>query len=287
MRIRFAGVNPYDLKIADGILDGSRPHRFPLVLGVDAAGTVDSVGAEVTRFRAGDRIFGQFLHSPVGTGTYAEWAPVPEAIGVAPVPPGLSLEDAAALPTAGMTALDALETLGLSSGSYLVVVGASGGIGSIVTELAASRGVRVIAVARSGSAGRLRVLGAEEVLDPSSGDPRALLAKSHAAGVDGLLDVMSDRKAFADWTAVVRPGGSAVTTVYAADAEALQRAGLRGGNIDLQPSRELLTRLTRAILDHHLKVPLERRIPLEGAPAVLAELKAGHGTGKTVIDLAA
>lgn len=287
VRIQFAGTNPYDLKIADGILEGRRPHVFPLILGVDAAGTVEAVGAGVTRFRPGDRVFGQFLHNPVGTGTYADWAPVPEGIGVAPLPPGLTLEEAAALPTSGMTALDALERLDLAPGSFLAVVGASGGIGSFATELAASRGVRVIAVGRPDSADRLRALGAKEVIDSSSGDPKAALLHAHPEGVDGLLDVMSDRNAFTEWTATVRRGGGAVTSVYAANEEVLHRSGLRGGNLDLQPSSELLTRLARAILDHRLKVPLERRIRLEEAPAYLAELKAGRGKGKTVVDLSA
>lgn len=285
VHIEFAGVNPYDLKIADGVLDGRRPHVFPLVLGVDGAGTVESAGTGVTRFRRGDRIFGQFLHNPVGTGTYAEWAPVPEGIGVAAAPAELTIEECAALPTAGMTALAALDMLGSSPDSVLVIVGASGGIGSFATELAASRGVRVVAVARPSSAPRLRSLGAAEVLDPSSGDPRELLEKAHPSGVDGLLDVMSDRPRFAEWAEVVRRGGAAVTTVYSADPGALERAGLRGGNLDLQPSRELLSRLAQAIADRHLKVPLERRIGLAEAPGVLAELKAGRGAGKTVIDL--
>jgi len=285
VRVAYAGVNPYDWKIADGILDGSRPHVFPLVLGVDAAGTVEAVGAGVSRFRAGERIFGQFLHSPVGTGTYAEWTVVPAANAVAAVPSEMALDEAAALPTAGMTAYASLELLGLSAGSSLLIVGASGGIGSFATELAASRGIRVIAVARAASAERLRALGANEVFDPGSGDVRALVAKSHAGGVDGLLDVMNDRQAFAEWTSVTRRGGAAVSSVYSADSESLQWAGLRGGNVDLQPSAELLSALAEEVSVHHLRVPLERRIRLPDAPLVLAELRAGRASGKTVVDL--
>jgi NADPH:quinone reductase len=287
VRVQFAGVNPYDLKIADGIFGESRAHVFPLILGVDAAGVVESIGSGVTRFRPGARIFGQFLHTPVGIGTYAEWAPVPEKIGVAHVPTGMGVDEAAALPTAGMTALAALEMLDLEPGSTLVIVGASGGIGSFATTLASVRGIQVVAVARPSSAGRLRSLGARDVLDPSSGDLRSQLGRSYSEGVDGLLDVMSDRPAFSQWTTVVHRGGAAVTSVYAADPAALERAGLRGGNVDLQPSPELLNRLARTILDHRLKVPLERRIRLEEAPSVLTEIKAGRAVGKTVIDLAA
>jgi NADPH:quinone reductase len=285
VRVRYAGVNPFDLKIADGILDGSRPHVFPLVLGVDAAGTVEEVGSGAGRFQVGDQILGQFLHNPVGTGTYAEWAPVPENIGVGTVPVGMPLDQAAALPTAGMTALAALEMLALPSGADLVIVGASGGVGSFATALAASRGLRVVAVARASSAARLRSLGADEVVDPSSGDAKDAVRQAHRSGVDGLLDVMSDAKAFAEWTTLVRRGGAAATSVYVANADTLAREGLRGGNLDLQPSAALLARLFRAVVEGHLPVPLERRISLTEAAGVLAEMKAGRASGKTVIDL--
>jgi NADPH:quinone reductase-like Zn-dependent oxidoreductase len=92
VRVAFAGMNPLDWKIGEGFYEGSRPHLFPLILGVDAAGTVEAVGATVARFRVGDPVFGQFLHSPVGTGTYAELTPVPEGIGIARVPGVLTME---------------------------------------------------------------------------------------------------------------------------------------------------------------------------------------------------
>jgi len=287
VRVEFAGINPFDWKIADGLLEGSRPHVFPLVLGVDAAGTVESVGPGVNRFRAGDRIFGQFLHDPVGTGTYAEFALVPEGIGIVRVPPELSLAQAAALPTAGMTALASLEALALEEESVLVIVGASGGVGSFATGLAAARGIRVSAVARAGSAARLKALGAEEVVDPTSSDPTAVLETAHPNGVDGLLDAMSDASGFARYLTLVHRGGAAWSTTYAADARLLSQAAVRGGNIDLQANAALLERLVREVVHDRLPVPLERTVRLSESPAALAELKAGRGHGKTVVDVRA
>lgn len=284
VRVEFAGVNPLDWKVADGFYEGSRPHVFPLVLGVDAAGTVEHVGTKVTRFRVGDRVFGQFLHSPVGTGTYAEFTTVPEGIGIARVPAGMTMDEASALPTAGMTALSCLDALGLARGSSLVIVGASGGVGSFATELAAARGIKVIAVARPSSAVRLRSLGAEEVVDASSGDERVGVRAAHPSGVDGLLDAKSDRAGFASWTTVVRRGGTAVITTHAADPSVLDAAGIRGGNVDLAPTAELLERLSREVVQQGLRVPLERRIRLDEAAQALRDLKAGHASGKTVID---
>lgn len=285
VRVEYAGINPFDWKISDGIFEGRRPHLFPLVLGVDAAGTVEAVGTGVNRFRTGDRILGQFLHDPVGTGTYAEATPVPENLALVRVPSGLAFPEAAALPTAGMTALAGLETLALSPESWLVVVGASGGVGSFATELAAVRGIRVLAVARARSAARLRSLGAAEVLDPTSEDAPAVIGRSHARGVDGILDAMSDGPGFARYVALVRRGGAAVTTTFAADAETLASPGVRVTNLNLQPRADLLGRLVREVVDHRLKVPVEQRVTLSEAPAALSELKAGRGHGKTVVSV--
>ena len=284
VRVEFAGMNPFDWKIADGLLDGSRPHVFPLVLGVDAAGVVEVVGARVRRFRPGDRVVGQFLHDPVGTGTYAERAPVPEGIGIVRVPDDLPSAEAAALPTAGMTALAGVDALGLSPDAALVIAGASGGVGSFATEIATSRGIRVIALGRAASASRLKLLGAIEVVDPT--DPEAItdVARAHPNGVDGLLDAMSGPAGFARFATLVHRGGSAWSTTFAADVEALKGAGVRGGNLNLIPNAALMERLVREVVGRDLTVPLERRVPLSEAPSALAESKAGRSHGKTVVE---
>lgn len=285
MRVRFAGVNPFDWKIADGLFEGHRPHVFPLVVGVDAAGTVEEVGPGVDRFRVGDRVAGQFLHDPVGTGTYAELAPVPQSIGVVKVPTELPLPQAAAIPTAGMTALAALDSLRLPRGATVVIVGASGGVGSFATALAGAREIYVTAVARGSSATRLRALGAAEIVDPTGPDPVGALRRLRPSGFDGLIDVMSDPAGFAQFATLVRAGGTALTTTYVADLPALENSGRRGVNLDLKPSAELLDKVVRQLLDHRLPISLDRRISLSEAPAALAELKAGRGRGKTVIEL--
>ncbi|MFY9716785.1 MAG: NADP-dependent oxidoreductase [Thermoplasmata archaeon] len=281
VRMEGAGINPFDWKIADGVLKGSRPHVFPLILGVDGAGTIDAVGPGVARFRVGDRVFGQFLHDPVGRGTYAESALVPESKAIGRIPSSISSWEASALPTSGMTALEALDRLGLSSGKSLVVVGASGGIGSFAVPLAADAGVRVIAVARSSSHERLRSIGATETIDPSSPEPQAALRAIRPAGIDGLLDLVSDAPTFARWAATVRPGGIAATTVHAAGPV----AGVRTVNIDLEPRSELLERLAALVAGGRIRVPMERVIDLSAAPAAVVEGRAGRLSGKTVIRL--
>jgi len=129
VRLSAAGINPFDWKIGDGMLDGQVPHIFPLVLGLDGAGTVHAVGPDVTRFRVGDRVFGQFWQLPLGRGTYAELAAVSENAPIARIPDALAIVDAAAFPTAGMAAFDLLEKSGLKAGDTALIVGATGGVG--------------------------------------------------------------------------------------------------------------------------------------------------------------
>jgi NADPH:quinone reductase-like Zn-dependent oxidoreductase len=285
VRMEGAGINPFDWKIVDGIFDGHRPHVFPLILGVDGAGTVDAVGPGVRRLNVGDRVFGQFLHDPVGTGTYAEYATVPETNALALIPSALSSWEAAALPTSGMTALDALDEVHLRPGETLLVVGASGGVGSFVVPLAAAVGLRVVAVARSTSHARLRGLGAAETIDAGTQDPVGAVRQAHADGVAGLLDVVSDASAFARWASLVRPGGTAASTVFVAGKLPGAVTGVRTLNIDLQPRASLLDRLAEGVIAHKLRSPVERTIALSEAPSAVAESRAGRSTGKTVIRL--
>lgn len=283
VRIEAAGMNPFDWKIADGVFECQRPHVFPLILGVDGVGIVEQTGERIRRFRSGDRVFGQFLHDPVGIGTYAERSTTPEGIGVTKVPAGLGAEAAAALPTAGMTALDAIDRLHPSSGDTVLIVGASGGVGSFAVALAARRGARVAAVARASSHERLRALGATLTLaPPSDGRPSG---PNLPTAVAGLLDVVSDPVTFAGWARTVRRGGTAVSTIGSADPTRLDGTGVRLENLSLEPRPDLLERLAAEVVGGRIPVPLERRIPLEEAPAALAEIRAGRAVGKTVIVL--
>lgn len=283
VRMAAAGVNPFDWKILDGILDGQRPHTFPLIAGIDGAGWVEEVGSSVRRFGVGDPIFGQFLHDPVGTGTFAEFATVPDSVGVVKFPSELGPVAAAGLPTAGMTALDALDRLALEPGSSLLIVGASGGVGSLAVELAAARGARVTAVAGSRSTSRLESLGAAQVVPYAADTAVEQVRVEHPAEFDALLDLVSDSPRFFRWTELVRAGGRAATTVYAVGPETRSPRGVTMFDVVLHSNAALLDRLTSEFVRRGLKVPVERTIRLPEVPAALIESRAGRSTGKTVV----
>ncbi|HTT14512.1 MAG TPA: NADP-dependent oxidoreductase [Thermoplasmata archaeon] len=284
VRLEAAGVNPLDWKIVDGLYEGRRPHLFPIVLGVDGAGTVEALGEGTRRFRVGDRIAGSFLHDPVGVGTYAQRTTVPETNALAVVPPALPSTEAAALPTAGITAVEVLELLSVPSGGTLLVVGASGGVGSIATQLASRRGIRVVAAARPETEATVRALGAVEVLAPGDG-LLPELKRRYPGGVDGLLDTGSDKPTFARLAPSVRRGGTALTTTFVADTSAAQADGIRRVNFNLQPRAETMARLLAEYGSGDLRPPVSRVRPLAEGPQALIESRARRSVGKTVLSI--
>src|SRR3712207_6043582 len=121
IRVRAAGVNPFDWKVADGELRDEKEHRFPLILGFDAAGVVERVGANVTELAEGDEVYGYLFKPVIGEGTYAEHVGAPAAI-VAKKPESVGFAEAAALPTPGLAALDLVDAVDVEEGDRKSVV---------------------------------------------------------------------------------------------------------------------------------------------------------------------
>jgi NADPH:quinone reductase-like Zn-dependent oxidoreductase len=154
VRVHAAGVNPIDWKIRDGF-KAIEDIRFPLILGQDAAGVVVQVGPQVTRFAVGDEVYGGFWLA----GAFAEYVRTSTSAAVAPKPSRLDFVHAAALPTPALAALTALEALALKEGETILIVGATGGVGSYVVQMAARRGARVVVTARPDAESYIRQLG--------------------------------------------------------------------------------------------------------------------------------
>jgi NADPH:quinone reductase-like Zn-dependent oxidoreductase len=283
VKVAATAINPFDWKLADGILKDAMPTVFPLILGQDAAGTVEAVGDKVTRFKVDDRVFGQFFHQPVGEGTYAEYAVVSENGAIAILPPEIDFPTGAALPTAGMTALSMIETAGLAPGATLLIVGATGGVGSFATQLAAQAGLRVLATASApADANRLKQLGAVKTYAARDEALATEVKRDYPDGIDGVIDLASGAEALAALAQVVKPGGSVLTTVFSADEKKLKDQGLKGGNFEVKANPDLLQRLTAK----KLATPIEAIITLAQAPAAIARSRAGHSKGKTIIQVA-
>jgi NADPH2:quinone reductase len=256
------------------------------VLGSDGAGVVEKLGERTSRFAVGDDLLGQLLIPPLGSaGTYAEYVAVTEDAPLALVPSGLDDVVAAALPTAGGTGSALIDLLGPLADKTVLIAGAGGGVGSFATQFAANAGANVIANIRAGDAERMRAYGAAETIDHTAVLLPDAVRQAHPDGIDALIDLVSDSADFAALASLVRPGGTAVTTLYVADEEALRAAGVTGINFALQPSSELFARVAEAVADGTIAAPPITRISLDEAPAALNPARGRHISGKTVIRL--
>jgi NADPH:quinone reductase-like Zn-dependent oxidoreductase len=274
-----------DRMIADGAWATQMPGTFPLVLGVDFAGVVEGVGQGTTRFVKGDEVFGQLFIPPLGsTGTYAEFVAVTEDAPMAKVPNGLDPEVAAALPTSGGTALQIVTSLEPLAGKTVLIVGAAGGIGSFATQLAVNAGADVIADARGSAADRLRGYGAAEVVDYAEVSVADAVQRAHPEGIDVLIDVASDADGFATLASLVRSGGTALTTKFVANTEALDARGVTGVNYEMPMTPELLERLANTLVAGRIVAPPITRIELDDVPSAMNGGPDQHD-GKTVITL--
>ncbi|WP_089100206.1 NADP-dependent oxidoreductase [Streptomyces hyaluromycini] len=277
-----ASLNPVDMGIAEGRLP--MPYVTPLVLGVDGMGRVTETGEGVLGFRPGDTVHGQFLRAPLGHGTFAEYVVVPEAPdggALQRVPDGMPAEIAAALPTAGMTALGVIEAIGLRAGQSVLIAGATGGVGVFAVQLAAARGVEVIATARPDAARWIRGLGAAETADYTAGDIVERVRKTRPDGIDAFLDLTRDTARFGAYAGLVRDGGAAASVSFSAPPELLASERIAVSNYMMQDKPDLLARITAEAASGRIAVPVQRTVPLEGVPEGLA--RGGGARGKTTV----
>ncbi|MGW2890984.1 NADP-dependent oxidoreductase [Streptomyces griseoruber] len=284
VRIHAAGVNPFDWKVTDGALKDSVQHVFPLVMGSDGAGVVEKAGPGVTRFRPGDRVYGQFMRLPQGQGSYAEYTLAEQDGKIALIPDTLSYTLAAALPTAGVTAYQAVQAAHLEHGHTLLINGASGGVGQSAIQFAARFGARVLATGTPDLADHLRELGAHTVIDFTQAPTHEQVTAAHPEGIDAVIDLVTPTAGDIDPIAgLLRTGGTLLSTNHATDPDTLAIRGVRGINLANNPTAETLTTLAELAAIGELRVRIDTEVPLAHAPATIAKTRAGHATGKTVV----
>lgn len=284
VRIHAAGLNPFDWKVTDGALKDTVAHQFPLVMGSDGAGVIERTGPGVTRFRPGDLVYGQFMRLPQGQGSYAEYAVAEQDGKVALIPDALSFTLAAALPTASVTAYQAVQAARIQRGHTLLINGAGGGVGQSAIQFAARSGARVLATGTPEVAFHLRSLGAHTVIDFTQAPTHEQVAVAHPDGIDAVIDLVTPTGGdIGPMAGLLRAGSTLVSTNYATDPEALAARGILGVNLGNQPTVETLTTLAELAAAGELRVRIDAEVPLADAPALIARARAGHATGKTVI----
>lgn len=282
VKVASSSVNGFDVATAGGMLQGMMEHRFPLVLGKDFAGTVEGLGTGVSEFAVGDPVFGVVTKAFVGEGSLAEYVTVPVGHGIARTPAGVSIADAGALGLAGTAALDSLTTIGLAAGETVLIVGASGGVGSLAVQYALTQGARVIATARAGAEESfVRSLGGERlhVVDHSA-DLGAQVHALSPAGVDAAIHLAGDPEAVLE---LVADGGKVASTLGIGPDAAGDR-DLSIATVMADPTSVTLGRLAADVSEGRVRVPVTRTYSLDEAPDAFADFAAGS-IGKLAVSV--
>jgi NADPH:quinone reductase-like Zn-dependent oxidoreductase len=271
-----AGVGSWD---ADTRPEGS--DRF-IVPGTDGAGLVVAVGAGVRRFRAGERVYSYSYGNPKG-GFHAELVTV-VANKVARVPRGLALEDAGAIATTGLTALQGVDdALRLRKGETVIVHGASGGVGTLALQFAKWRGARVLATASGRDGVRLaRTLGADAAVDGKREDLGAAARRFAPAGVDAVL-AFAGGKSLARCLDAVKPRGGRLAYPNGVEPAPRKRESIKVVAYDAVPGVREFERLNRAIVAAKPKVPIAKTYRMDRAADAYRFVRRGHVLGKVVL----
>ena len=254
------------------------------VLGADLAGTVESVGAEVTAFQPGDYVMGR-----TDKGGIAEYACLEEN-KAARLPDSISAEAAAATPLAAITALIGLRDKGqIKAGQKVLINGASGGIGTYAIQLANYYGTEVTAVCSGPNAELVKSLGAAQLIDYTQED-----FTQHEEQYDLILDLIGNRSAKA-LNRILAPEGRCILIGWSGFGKML-RFLWQGGWLsrttsktfsimDAETTRKDLEFIAQLIVQGHLKPTIEKVYPFEATPAAFAHLGTRRAKGKIVIKL--
>ena len=292
VRVHAASVNPLDWHYMRGApylvrLDTGFGRPNNPRLGVDFAGTVEAVGRNVTRFKPGDEVFGGKL------GAFGEYVAVREVRAVALKPANMSFEQAAAVPIAALTALQALRDKGhLQAGQKVLINGASGGVGTFAVQIAKAFGAEVTGVCSTRNLQLVRSIGADHVIDYThedfTRDPQHYDLILDTVGSHGLLDY---RRVLTPRGALVIVGGPNNGN-WIGPLTGFIEASLLSPFVSqsLKPvlaelNKEDLAQLAQLMQDGKVTPVIDRRYPLAETAAALRYLEAGHARGKVIVNV--
>ncbi len=282
VKVVAAALNPFDNAVLQGYLKDRMEHRFPLVPASDFAGTIDAIGPDVQGFAVGDQVFGINGKMVIGEGSLSELT-VASTATIAKRPAKLTEAEGAAMALAGVSALMSVEAADLKPKDVVVVVGASGGIGSYAVQLAHLKGARVIGVTSAANVDYVKGLGADEVIDRNAGDVLDAIKAKHHDGVAAIIDTGSDASSLSRLSEVVRKGGSVTSMKGAAAVDELAKRDIKGTNIGTRVTTERLEHLAGLATSGKLKAPRIQTFTLEQTGEAFKLL--GHSSGKLVIEV--
>jgi NADPH:quinone reductase-like Zn-dependent oxidoreductase len=276
VRVIASSVNPADPLTLSGKYAKEFGTHLPLIAGYDIAGIVEKTGANVTKLKVGDAVYGY----PTFGGGWADYVVVKEW-EVAPKPKSLKFVEAAAVPMGAMTAWQALvDVAKLQPGQTILIHGGSGGVGSFAVQIAKARGARVIASASTANQDLLKQLGADVAVDYTK-----TKFEDVAKDVDAVLDPVG-KDTLARSYGVVKKGGIVMSLVARPDPAELQKHGIRGAGISSHADAGDLTEVAQLIDAGKIKPVVTEVLPLTDAVKAQQQAATHHTRGKVVLRVA-
>ena len=277
IKVEAASLNPVDKAIRAGYLKEIVPLPLPTTLGGDFSGIIKEVGEGVSEFKIGDHVYGQGNTLSGGSGSFAEFL-IANDINTAHKPRNINFIEAAALPIAGVSALQALEeNINIKPGQKILIHGGAGGIGSIAIQIAKFHGAFVAATVSKDDIDFAKKIGADQVIDYRNESFEEILRE-----FDATLDTVGGditKKSFK----VLRKGGVLVSMLGQPDKELVNKYGIKAIGQNTNTNKQNLDRLTKLIDSGNIKVIIDKVFPIIQIRDAFLYLEQGHPKGKVVL----
>lgn len=278
VRVQAAGINPIDWKIRAGYLKDVMPLPTPFTLGVDFAGVVEALGPAVSGFEVGQAIYGEAPVFKGASGSFAQEL-IAKSGNIAPRPSNTDAVEAAALPLAGVSALQAMEALVVTEGRKILIHGGGGGIGSLAIQMAKHFGAWVATTVSADDVEYVKSLGADRIINYRTERFDELLS-----GLDGVFDTVGG-DSYARSFKVLRNQGRLVSLLERPREDLMSQSGVVASVQFTDVTTQRLAKLTDLVQRGIVKVNIDRTFPLEAAAAALRHLEKESPRGKVVLEL--
>jgi NADPH:quinone reductase-like Zn-dependent oxidoreductase len=292
--VKAASLNPIDFKLAEGKLKEMMPLNLPSTIGFDVSGVVTEIGADVTDFEIGDEVYTRVPQEQMGTVT--DYVAVRSDVA-AKKPVSISFEEAAGLPLTGLTAIQALEKVGIKEGDRILIHAGSGGVGSFAIQYAKAKGAIVYTTTSTKNVDWVKALGADRVIDYKTED-----YKEVANNLDIVFDTLGGDYTL-DAFEIIKEGGKVTSIVGPPDEETAKNMGMTDYKLPeklsklikeksadykltwMQPNSKQLDEITIMVDNGSIKPVVDKVYAFENSIDAYQYLATGRAKGKVIITL--
>lgn len=282
--VKYAGVNPVDWKIAEGVLKTRMDYHFPIILGWDVSGVISKVGENVSHLKEGTPVFAYCRKEILRDGAYAEYICL-DAKNVVEKSEKLSFAEAAVIPLSALTAWQSLyDSANLKSKEIILIHAGAGGVGGYAIQLAKLAGAHVVTTCSQSNEEYVKQLGADEVIDYTQENFVDTLKHTHPKGVDVVFDTVGGDTLKMSYL-VAKPGGRLITIAGVIDQVLISEKGLTAEFVFVHPNGKQLKKIAELIDSGKFVPPRVEEVPFEEYESALRKSRDGHTQGKLALKI--